>query len=535
MLKHNLRIFIPVLISATLFTLSVPNILFPSGSAILGLFCLSPILLSLYRSRKTKTVMIQGFMYGIITTISCNYWLLFFQDFSLWTLLGVSLVNLAYSGFLFLVLQHCSKVPSRYRPSVIAIIWVTYEFLKSSGYLAYPSGLLAYPFHSILPVIQFIDITGIWGLSFFIALINSTIAEWLYYLTNSNNLFVARKRSHLPLHDSLVIVFLTILAITYGYNRLGEEKIVKGEIDIVLVQHNSNPWLSSPVANTLSTLQRLTLEGINQNPKLPDLIVWSETALRFPPTEKYKKYYSKTPEDYPFLDFLSELPVPLLTGTPWIVNDDPIEAMNASVLLSSQGEVLIFYGKQHLVPFAESIPFWEVAFIQKFFREIIGLQAVWTANNEPKVFSLVTKDKVKINFSTPICFEDMFPNINRKFVSMGADLLINLTNDAWSQTRSAEVQHFVAAKFRAIENRKPLVRGTNGGVTTAIDPWGRIIGNKIAPLFEEYALRVVVPFYGTNNSPYTKYGDYFPTILLILSMVIILRDYFSKFFHWKKS
>ena len=121
-----------------------------------------------------------------------------------------------------------------------------------------------------------------------------------------------------------------------------------------------------------------------------------------------------------------------------------------------------------------------------------------------------------MRFATPICFEDAFPDLNRRFIRAGADLLVNLTNDSWSQTVSAETQHFVAAKLRAVENRRVLIRATNGGVTAAIDPWGRVIG-EVAPLFTATSLRLQVPVYRpVADTPYTRFGDYLPWLLGLL-------------------
>ena len=109
-----------------------------------------------------------------------------------------------------------------------------------------------------------------------------------------------------------------------------------------------------------------------------------------------------------------------------------------------------------------------------------------------------------------------------RFIRAGADLLINLTNDAWSQTVSAETQHFVAARLRAVENRRVLIRAPNGGVTAAVDPWGRIIG-RAAPLFTETALRLPIPVYRPPAATvYTVYGDYLPALLAAVLLLFIV-------------
>ena len=138
---------------------------------------------------------------------------------------------------------------------------------------------------------------------------------------------------------------------------------------------------------------------------------------------------------------------------------------------------------------------------------------MWVPGAEATIFSLPLRSGGLLRFATPICFEDAFPDLNRRYVRAGADMLINLTNDAWSQTVSAETQHFVAAKLRAVENRRVLIRATNGGVTGAIDPWGRVIGD-VAPLFTATSLRLQVPVYRPRtDTPYTRFGDYLPPLV----------------------
>ena len=110
-----------------------------------------------------------------------------------------------------------------------------------------------------------------------------------------------------------------------------------------------------------------------------------------------------------------------------------------------------------------------------FFGDFLGLSRGWEKGTEDTLFRVPLRDDGMVIFGTPICFEDAFPNLCRRFIFRGADLLINLTNVAWSRRRSAEIQMHVAALFRSIENRRILVRATNAGVTSVIGPKGEIL------------------------------------------------------------
>ena len=134
------------------------------------------------------------------------------------------------------------------------------------------------------------------------------------------------------------------------------------------------------------------------------------------------------------------------------------------------------------------------------------------------VFDLPDKG-MNLRFGAPICFEDAFPDVCRNFSLKGADILINLTNISWSKTDSAEIQHWAAARFRAIEARKTLVRSTNGGVSCVVDPFGRVLDS--LPLFEAKAKFVEVPVYrDASPTVYMSWGDWFARSALLLSAVL---------------
>ena len=502
--------------SAALLALALPNDLFPLGSPLFGVACLAPLLVALYHCRSYGQAAWLGAIFGACCSLLSNFWLLFFQSFSVWTLGGVTLAYLGYHAVLAPILRFAAGVPRAWRPFAVAAVWTLYEYLKSSGYLGYPWGLIAYPVHAITPLVQFVEITGVWGLCLLMAMVNGVAAEWL------DRPWQPHRRVPAQLwRGSAAVALLVIAALGYGAAALRREIPTAGSADLVLVQHNDNPWVSGDDAGTLRTLEWLTAEGIASNPATPDLVVWSETAVR------YAVVAPQDPGAAPLAPApLTRFSVPLLTGVPWVVREEPVAAMNAAMLVAPGGEVLAHYGKQHLVPFAESVPFWELPAVRRLFSEVIGLQATWVAGTEATIFALPLRGGGQMRFATPICFEDAFPSLNRRFIRAGADLLINLTNDAWSQTVSAETQHFVAAKLRAVENRRVLIRATNGGVTAAIDPWGRIIGDA-APLFSPTWLRVQVPIYRPlTDTPYTRFGDYLPPflgILLVLTLAVTRR------------
>jgi apolipoprotein N-acyltransferase len=199
--------------------------------------------------------------------------------------------------------------------------------------------------------------------------------------------------------------------------------------------------------------------------------------------------------------------------------------MNASVLMSPEGRVIDTYGKMHPVPFAESIPFYEYAAVRRFFRNVVGIWNPWVNGERYTLYKVPLHAGGELAFGTPICFEDAFANLCRGYITHGADLMLNITNDSWSKTWSSEIQHFSVARFRAIENRRVLVRSTNGGVSAVIGPWGDIRSRM--PFFESTWRAVDVPVYRERAyTAYTRFGDWFPRLLIAFLLVVLVTGAF---------
>lgn len=498
------------LFSAVLLALALPNELWLFGNPVLAPLALVPLFLSMRGVRRYAVAARLGLLFGGVSTLIINYWLVNFGDFSVWTLGGVTLGFVGFTALLGCFLLWASRIPKPYAPIAMALVWVAYEYLIANGYLGYPWAMVAYPLGTVLPIVQIVDVLGIWGVGFLVAYSNAALAQ----ATAAGIRSAAR---HLAAAGAILVLFLG-----YGVARLQWQIPLEQHVPMVLVQQNADSWIRGNEVQTLERTQSLTRRAINNAPQEPDLVVWSETSLRWPYIG-WEEWYAQRPAGDDFLSFLEDLPGPLLTGAPYQIPDSP-DAMNATLLIEPGGDVQNHYGKQHPVPFAENVPFWEVPAVQEFFREVIGLPAVWIKGTSPTLFTLYPDSDEPIQFATPICFEDAFAYLLRDFTVRGADLFVNLTNNAWSNTRTAQTQHFVAARFRAIENRRTLVRSTNGGFSAVVDPWGRILFE--LPMFQATAGFVEVPVYKPGElTPYTRYGDLLPQLSLLLIGVLVVLDF----------
>ncbi|MDI6606221.1 MAG: apolipoprotein N-acyltransferase, partial [Candidatus Omnitrophota bacterium] len=211
--------------------------------------------------------------------------------------------------------------------------------------------------------------------------------------------------------------------------------------------------------------------------------------------------------------------VAILTGA---VTTRDKHYFNSAVLFSKTGEPSGRYEKIHLVPFGEYIP---LKNLLPFMQAVVPIGEI-TPGKEYTVFNYQAQ-----RFSVLICFEDLFPEISRRYVKNGAGFLLNLTNDAWYKKTSAAYQHLQASVLRAVENRRFLVRAANTGVSGFIHPAGQII----SPVSDESGREIFVAGYRTQpvfalGGPltlYTRYGDIF---ILFCIIILILCGICARFF-----
>jgi apolipoprotein N-acyltransferase len=516
-----------VLLAGLLLPLALPNELFRTGNPALGPFCIAPVFIAASLAPTFGAAALLGVVFGAVSTALSSFWLMFFQDFSIWTYGGTILGYAGYNALLFAFLRGFGKVARRYRPFIFAMAWALYEYFKSVGFLAYPWGLIAYPVSDWLPLVQFIDTTGIWGLSFLAALANSLVAEWAMYAWNAAPPLAAVSRlgpSRLAWRSMLArdaaftgIVLAVILG--YGFLRLAQPEPAGRTATFLLVQQNIDPWDSGKArAGPTRINQDLTLQGLAEAGRPIDLVAWSETSVM----DAYVRLGDGFDRKSSMVPFAQEAGVPILFGGVVIVDARRNLFMNGAILISPEGEILDTYGKMHPVPFAESIPFFTFPPVQWFFTRVVGVWFPWVQGTRFTIFRVPLSEGGELAFGAPICFEDAFSDLCRRFILNGAGLWVNLTNDYWSKTVSSEYQHFQVARFRAVENRRVLVRSTNGGVTAVVDPKGRITA--MLPTFERTSLTISVPVADRALTPYTVLGDWFPWTLAGVLLLLLVVD-----------
>ena len=515
--------FALTLLSAFLVAIAMPSFLSLDGFWPLGWIAFVPLLLVLRTARFGHGVF-YGVTFGVFTTLLSSYWL---GTFSLVSLQITVLFFLIYY-LLFTPVYLLAYRWARWgRFLVFPLAFTLFEYLRSIGFLGYPWALAAHSQYSVLPLIQMTEVTGVWGLSFLVLLGNSALAEWLGSAIERG---CSRRTS---------FEHRTVLAVRRAFRQLAAVALLVGAVAVAgafMLRHNTsadtdrtvtvaqiqqnNDPRKSDYEQTFATLVSLTDSVMGES---PDLVVWSETAFvpnirRWSVDSSVRRFHVLVGR---FLDYQRRLGTWLLTG-----NDDydvitdadgrEIERhhYNAAVLFDPTGERRETYRKIQLVPFTEHFPYREqLPWVYELLLEFDV--HFWAEGRERTVF-----EHPMVRFSTPICYEDVFPDLVRTMVAEGAELILNISNDYWSLAEVQAKQHFVAGLFRAVENRRPVLRTTASGLTGHIDPAGRVL--QTAPYFEEAAIVSEVPIPNLRTTIYTRFGDFFPVLSgMVLALLLI--------------
>ena len=435
-----------------------------------------------------------SYLTGVIFWLGIIYWLIHV------TLAGMIVLVLylaIYFGVFGLLFSLYTLYAIRYTLLVIPALWVLLEYIRSHLFTGFPWALLGYSQYLNLPIIQIADITGAWGVSFLVMMINVTV----YSILDSRFSILAQRKRY------LIPVLFLIVTLLYGYYKLRFEHRAssiehRASLKISVVQGNipqELKWDPGSREQILEKYLNLSLEAAKDR---PDLIIWPEAAIPVV-LEEEPLFLEKVK------NFVKESKKPLLFGA--VTTKDNFY-YNSALLLSKESKLLNRYDKLHLVPFGEYIPLRKTL----WFLETVVPIGDFSPGKEYTVFQVPSR------FAVLICFEDLFPELSREFTKRGADLLVNITNDAWFKITSSPYQHLQASVFRAVENRLPLVRAANTGVSGFIKPTGEIL----SLLRDKTGRNIFISGYDTQEiiipkkklSFYTRYPD----ILVVLCALYVL-------------
>ena len=485
--------------SALLLTLALPS--FSLGW--LGGVALAPLFIAL-QGRSLLAGAALGGLFGWIFGAASFFWINSIPDINpLRFALLVTAFSVYYLAF-GLLYSVASRAFGRWMILAAPAIWVACEYARGSmAFLAYPWNFLGHSQHALLPVIQIADVTGAYGVSFLLAMASQLASE----LPDGR-----RDRTRLWANAAC---FALVLGTTllYGVHRLNDAPSGP-RVRVAVVQANvaTHSRMSAEEQNAhLSAYARLTL-GVLQD--RPQLIVWPSSSLPGPISFWMIRLYVS--------DLAHRAGVPLLVGgaggdkfAPARVGELPYS--NSEILVSPKGALVGQYNKVHLTPFTEQVP---LQGLVSWPRWMTTLDKSFVPGDRFTLFEVAGA-----RFGAPICWENSFPDVFRRFVLEGADFMVSVTNEAVFGRTSGPHQTVAMNVFRAVENRVAVARAATTGVSAFIDSRGRIV-SKIAGIdgqdvFVSGARVWDVPL-ASERSVYTRYGDWFAMACAIATALITI-------------
>ncbi len=475
-----------------------------------------------------------------------------------WVLLGL------YCSAYFLAFAFCTRfIIFKLKWPLVVIapcIWATFEFIRSFLLSGFPWFFIGHTQYQYLPVIQVADITGVYGISFILVMVNAAIVDLIIrsfasrkisppYVGGekgggknvSKRVFLAEQYSQCQPPGRRLIFFgltcvlpavLLTAALFYGYSWLGHYKPLEGPA-VCMVQGNIPQDLKfeSTEEDQIQILKKYSDLSLGTKGAQIDLLVWPETMmpglLNIDPELTGRK-----------IDVLSQLTAIqlaqelntnlLLGGIALALAGEEQIYFNSVYYYNRVGKLLDRYDKIHLVPFGEFTP------LKKYFpflANLVPYEIGLTPGQRRTLFPVDTHENGNFTFGASICYEDTVPSLIRRFKKDGADFMLNVTNDGWFRDSAELDQHLAIMVFRAIENRIGMARAANTGISSFISPDGAIY-DRLSDRTGKYReisgtltnrIRLVEKY----NPLYTLCGDWFAILCTAATGIMLFLAIFK--------
>lgn len=451
-----------------------------------------------------------GYLAGLFSTGSMMFWLNANSGATPFQATGMYLGAVMYLAVwwgLFAVLLKFLYRRWRERSFLaVPFLWTALEYLQSAGELGFTWHSLSTGQTTVPVAIQFVEYTGMYGVTFWVAVLNVGGYFLFQWLRDG----MSRKKAA---RLSVGILCWVLLPFVHGWWIMPSENPADRWMKVGIVQPNVEPnvkWLDRDFA--YNELMKLTRQCRGDS---LDMIVWPETAV------PNRLRLDRRKLD-PIRQEIQLQSTALLTGFPdrrFMTTDSGIthHSYNSVMLIRPDTDSLPVYDKIHLVPFGERIPSF-LGFLAAIAMEVGDFG--YTSGDRYTVFSVPSRSGADhFRVASVICLESIFPDRVREFVLRGAELLVIVTNDAWYDGTFGPEQHARCAIYRAIEHRISIARSANSGVSCIIDPYGRIVVR--AENQEQAVLRgkLSVP---PNRTFFTRFGNIFSYLMIAMSLTALL-------------
>ncbi len=483
----------------------------------MGFVALIPFLWSLRRTRGVAAFAL-GMVFGLAYMYASIFWLNAIWPFAPsppFAILGVFLLAV-YCALYYGIFGWFSRKFERLSPVATALslaaVWTLLEWIRSVGQLAFPWAYLAHTQSANLPFIQMADIGGTFIISFVLLAINYLLLHLL---------FIRNCRSYAP-----SIALLALISAPYAYGawrmqdpwtdgkaiRVGISQPNIEQIDKLLSYAHPDESQRAPMQAQIQAVQFAQVRAIRQAAPDTQLYILPETAFTQPDFQVNRSLQSS------IAALAREVNGAIFFGADNAETDSDRdrERIYVSAWMADpvQGIIAKAYNKMRLVPFGESLPYFE--YIPYFQDKVLGM-GTFDRGREYVLFDLGNT-----RFGCGICFESAAPRQMAKIVQAGAQFLAIITNDAWYLHRLWQIdprgapQHDALSTFRAVECRRWIARSANTGISRLIDPAGRAI---VSAPRDERTFVTGTLYARDGKTFYTAWGDWLAILFLIIAAV----------------
>ncbi|WP_281054498.1 apolipoprotein N-acyltransferase [Truepera radiovictrix] len=398
---------------------------------------------------------------------------------------------------------------------LLPALWVLMEWARTQGVFAFPWGALGYVWVGT-PLVQLADLAGVYGVSLVtLVALALSVSPFAYRRPRATRGRRARQPVWRP-RVGIAAALLGALALPvagYGY---GTHRLRTWDVAVdrraLLVQGSTDPYgRALELEGELELYTRLTREGVGEGPA-PDLVVWPEgVTLELLASGLDLVHWGAQAVRDEIQAAAGGAPV--ITGGGAIDGREAFSASNSAFSLEG-GNVTDRYDKVYLVPFGEFFPLIDV--LTPVYRTVFGWFGYPLLQSRPPGQEIRPLTLQEVVAAAYICYESVFPQVPRTMVARGAEVLVNISNDAWFGFGGGAEQHFAMGTVRAIETRRHLLRAGNDGITAVVDPLGRV-GARL-PRGERGSLEVS---YSAADviTPYVRFGD---LLILVLGGYVAL-------------
>ncbi len=520
-----------------------------------------PLLAALAVEKRLKHAFLLGYVCGAFFFAGSCYWFVTVMEFyghlapvlAVVVLILFVIIDSIFFGGFGLAMGWAARRSPGWALALSPFLWMAMELARTYLVTGFPWNLLGYAVQAP-GVRQIASVTGVYGLSF-LAVATSALLAWVW---------ISPRRARAGL---VLASWIGLLLIAQW--RLAPPPAVAGKELAILVQPNVpldgpeldawTPWRDATKLRELVqfSVAELAIQDSRfkiQNPATPGAIQDSRSKNQNPAIENRKSKIEipaavpaiQNPKseiqnsEHPPLLIWAENPAPffftrdpifhnamvdmarqahaIVIGNTIIPVDAKGESItNSAFTLDPDGREVSRYDKIHLVPFGEYVPGWALPGLVHKITDEVG--------NFVPGSSYSVAQSPGGGIGVFICYEAIIPQLARKLVAGGAGVLVNISNDAWYGESAAAYQHLEMARLRAIENHRYLLRATNNGLTTLIDPYGRVL--KEIPRYQQLAMPAYFNF-ETRQTFYTAHGDAFAWLCTALAAVMLMLGSRSK-------